>query len=344
MKKIIPIFVLFIMAALISVSCKSAPAPMLEELNDSRLQAQASRQRAIDFESPAYFESEWEAAEILYNASEVPPKANKDEVEKLTDRNNTVKGLYDMLFRRSVPLYAQAKEDEILSARETLINSGFADYFPEYVKNADDIALAAHEQYEAQNYYGAKATAAKAMNEYETLLKGANVLLARQEIIDRGFAKYDEQNFLKGDELADSAVSEWDAGNREAAIKKAEEALEHYNLVLKNGWTTYSAERREMASKERELAIAEKANIASRDLFREGEFNYIAAQENFAEGNFHDAGNHFTDAEALYSIARKDTEEKRLKAEEAIKMAEERIDESNEAAIEAERIIEGGLR
>jgi hypothetical protein len=46
----------------------------------------------------------------------------------------------------------------------------------------------------------------------------------------------------------------------------------------------------------------------------------------------------------MYAIARKDTEERRLRAEEAIRQAEEKIEESTEAAAGAERIIEGGSR
>ena len=47
----------------------------------------------------------------------------------------------------------------------------------------------------------------------------------------------------------------------------------------------------------------------------------------------------------MYSVARKDTAEKRAKADDAIKKAEVRIGESTEAVQEAGRVIgEGGSR
>jgi len=344
MKKIIPVFMLFLAAALITVSCKSVPQALYDEYSESKNRAQAARQRAIEFESNAYFPSEWEQAETQFNAGKVSDKPKKDELEKATEANYAAVDSYNDLYKRAVPLYALAREEEILETRESLINTGFTKYFPDFLKDADDIAITAQEQYETDDYYAAKKTAIKAMDEYETLHKGAEVFLARQEIIDRGFVKYDEENFAKADEIADLAVSEYQIGNKEAAIKTAEEALRYYELVLENAWRNYSVDRRASASKERELAIAERANIASREIFREAEVFYQTAEENFASEKFDDAGKNYIEAEALFAIAREDTAEKRKRAEEAIKMAEERIEESEETAIEAERLIEGGSR
>jgi hypothetical protein len=120
--------------------------------------------------------------------------------------------------------------------------------------------------------------------------------------------------------------------------------LLRYNLVLSNGWTAYAAEKRQISTEERRQALAVRANIASREFFREAETFFNQAESSFSSENFHEAGLQFMEAEARYILARKDTDEKRLLAEAAIRTAEERIEESNEAAIEAERILEGGVR
>jgi len=331
------------MAALISISCKSAP-PSTDELNAAMAKAIADRQRAIDFESPAYFPSEWEVIEAQYRLIEEMPLTTVAEIQAATDAYTAASEAYNAIFKKTIPLYAQAREDEILAKREALISTSFTKEFPEYLKKADDMTLAAQEQYEAEDYYGARETYAKAMDEYDTLTKGAAVYVARREIMDRNFMRYDENNFAKADETAKIAINEYDAGNKDAAIEKAEEALLRYNLVLSNGWTNYAAERKNTVLAERELAIAERANIASRDIFREGEAFYNQAEENITRQNFAEAALQYTEAEALYAIARKDTAEKRLAAEEAIKKAEEKIVESDEAAQEAQRIIEGGSR
>jgi len=343
MKKTMSILMLLIIAALISISCKSAP-PSTDELNQAQAKANTAKQRAIDFESPAYFPSEWEVIEVRYNAAAEMPLSDVAEVKAATDEYNALADSYDEIFKKTIPLYAQAREDEINSIREALISTSFTQQFPEYLKNADDITLSALEKYEAEDYYGAKETAAKAQEEYETLSRGAAAYVARREIVDRNFSAYDENNFAKADEVAKMAIDLYNAGNKEAAIQMADEALLRYNLVLSNGWTNYAAERRTSVLAERELAIAERANIASREIFRDAETFYQQAEENITLENFNDAALQYTEAEALYAISRQDTAERRRRAEEAIRMAEEKIIESDEAAQEAERIIEGGSR
>jgi len=354
-KSIFSIIVLIAMFALIFVSCQSTPESEQEQETQSvtqqtetqperpavqvpadlvvpKTKAEEARKRAIDFESPAYFPSDWEAVETRYNAAQT------------ADSYNAAADDYDDLFRKTVPLYAQAREDEVMSARDEVIATGFTRSFPDYLQNADEIALEALDQYEAGNYYEAKDTAAEALNEYETLMLGARVFLARQEIVDRGFSEYDSDNFNKADEVTIAAMDEYEAGNKENAVTNAEEALLRYNLVLSNGWVSYSADRRDYAVSERDRALSERANIAARDTFREAEALYNQADEVYASENYQNAAVLYTDAEVLFVISRYETEEKRLRAVESIRLAEERIGESNETAIEAERIIEGGSR
>jgi hypothetical protein len=372
--------ILFLVSLLICISCKSTstptPAPSsssesspsspsepspgsssgssqvsLAELEaaKSRLEAvksriEEARKRAIDFECPAYFPSEWEAVEAQYEAARAAPQSNEEEIRQVTVLFNDVANAYDELFNKTIPLYAQAREDEILAVRSELISSGFTQFIPEHLQNADEKALAAMDQYNAGNYYEAKDTAAGALSDYETLLMGAKVFLARQEIVDNGFQTNDSDNFNKADEFAQTAMKEYEAGNKEASLANSQEALNLFNTILENGWTTFATEWRDLAIKERELAMAEKANIASRELFNNAERPFNQANVDFASKKFQSASIQFKDAKELYTVARQDTEEKRLKAVEMIKIAEEKIEESSETAIEAERVIEGGSR
>lgn len=331
-KKIFSILILLTVVLFMGISCKSAPPAPTPQARPTRsaeqVRAEEARQRAMDFEAPSYFPSEWEAAEAQFRAQEWEPATEA----------------YDELFKKAVPLYAQAREDEIMAIRDEIKASGFADEFPEYLKSVDDVALAAYAQYEAEDYYGAKSTAAQALSEYNTLLVGAKAYQTRREIIDRGFRDFDPENFDRADEIANVALSEYDSGNKQAALTSAEEALLRYNLVLATGWANYAAERRIAAARERELALAEKANIASREFFREADAAFTQAEKDFESEDFRSAGLLYINAESRFVIARQDTETKRIRAEEAIRLAEEKIIESNEAAIEAERLIEGGVR
>ena len=346
-KSVFSVAVLIIMFALICVSCKTTPpaepAPG-DVLSGAIAKAEDARKRAIDFESPAYFPSDWEVLEARYADAGNLPKSTANEAQQAAAAYNAAADAYDELFKKTLPLSAQAREDELMAVREELISTGFTNYFPEYLKKADDLALAALDQYEAGNYYEARDATAKALDEYETLLIGAKIFLTRQEIVDRGFSKYDPDNFDKADEVTIAAMDAYEAGNKEAAVKNAEDAQLRYNLVLSNGWTAYAADRRNSAALERELALAERANIAVRDTFREAEALFSQAEESFEFENFQNAAIIYTDAEAIYVISRQETGEKRQRAIESIRLAEEKIGESNETAIEAEKIIEGGSR
>ncbi|MCL2185189.1 MAG: hypothetical protein FWB86_04955 [Treponema sp.] len=356
MKKRYIFLFLLIAVVLIFVSCKTTQPAVQTEITEKAeeklpsavteylTKAQKARQRAIDFESPAYFPSEWEEAEAQYDEVGEMLKTPPVNVQETVAAYEKSVAAYDELFEKTVPLYAQAREDEILSAREAIIQTGFPQQFPAYLKAADDITLTALKEYEENDYYAARETAAKALNEYETLQTGANVYLARREIMDRNFINYDADNFSKAEEVALSAKDEFDTGNREAAITKAEEALLRYNLVLSNGWTSYAGERKSNARKEREQAISERVNIASRDPFRIAEIMYASAEEELASGNFNNAAINYTESEALFAIARQDTADKRLRAQNVIRLAEEKIEASSETAQEADKIIEGGSR
>ena len=368
-KYLFPIFTLLALVALIGVSCKSAPppseeappvevstveeVPQVEEvppevdtdaLEASMNRAEETRKQAIDFESPSYFPSEWETIEDQYNAIGELLKPTESEVQEAVTSLNSAADAYYELFMKTLPLYAQAREDEITAARDELVSTGFTRILPEYLRIADEMALTALAQFEAKEYYTARDTAAAALSEYETLLLGARIHLARQEIVDRGFIEFDQENFEKADEVTQTAMKRYEAGNKEGAISSAEEALLRYNVVLTNGWIAYAASQRASAIAERELALLNKVNIAVRDIFREADTIFNEAEENFISERFDNAAILFTEAEIFFAIAGQETETRRQRAMETIRLAEEKIEESIETAAEAEIIIEGVSR
>jgi hypothetical protein len=354
-KKIYFAFLALTIFILAGVSCTSTPKPETKPAQQSQQSTPAqvtaatsnvekARKTAVDFEVPSYFPSEWEDVEAQYAAAKKLPVSSADEISKAVTDLNKVADRYGELFDMTIPLYAQAREDEILAIREELVRSKFSILFPQYVEKADKIALTAKDQYDAKDYYAARDTAAEALDEYETLLIGAKILLARQEILDRGFLQYDPDNFEKADEISQTAVEQYDAGNKKAAIESAEEALLRFNLVLTNGWVAYAAERRASATAEREIAIANKVNIAVRESFRDADAVFKTAEDSYKSETYSVAAKQYIEAEALFVIAGQQTELKRQMAMEAIKQAEEKIEESSETAIEADKIIEGGSK
>jgi len=367
------------------------------EITQARSKAEQARTRVVDFGGDSYFPSEWSAAQTQFNSARTA--AEYDAAAKA----------FDDIFDKTHPLYAKAREDEILYVRDELISTGLVPYAPNEFKAADDKSISALDQYESGDYYsardsaaaaldeyetmligadtyhtrealyntgltpyfqeyfdnaetlghqgieqyqagdikGARESALKAQEEYETLLFGTDVYFARQDIIDLGFVQYGIDGFTSADELYFAAIDEYTAGNKDAAKTKAEEALLRYRNILADGWVFYSADKRADAVSERQHAINERANIASREYFREAEAFMEEAERLYASRDPDDALSAaiaFTNAQAMYAIAIEDTWERRRRADELIRQANQMIERGNESALEAERIIEGGSR
>ena len=233
---------------------------------------------------------------------------------------------------------------ETYKVREQLINTGLTQYFLENLYNADELYANAIDQYQAGDISGAKETAVAAKEEYDTLLFGTDVYLVRQDVIDLGFDKYSQDDFKKADESFLAAVDDYFSGNREDAVSGAEEAMLRYRLVLSDGWVYYVNDKKLAASSERQHAIDERANIASREYFREAEALLEEAERLYNAGEAMEAALVFTNAEAMYAISIEDTVNRRRRAEEMIRQAERIVENSNESALQAESIIEGGSR
>jgi len=418
MKKFLILFLVII--SVVSISCKSGPEPVEEPappstqpespppstppatppadtspgVSQARSKAVEARTRAMDFDTHTYRPSEWEAIETLFNSSSTAAGYEAAAVA------------YDELFNRTHPLYQKAREDEILSVRDELIDTGLTSLIHDEFKAADRKVLDALDQYEAGDYYAARDNAAKALNEYETMLLGLNTYQAREQLIDTGLAAYFTENLYSADELytkaidqyhdgdvdgaketgtaakeeydtllfgtdiyflrqdiielgfdkyssddfdkADesflAAIDDYFAGNRENAVDNAEEAMLRYKLVLSDGWVYYVDDKKIASSSERQHALNERANIASREYFREAEALREEAERLYSAGNAMEAALVFTNAEAMYLISIEDTVNRRRRAEEMIRQAEEVVGSSNESALQAERIIEGGSR
>ena len=360
MKKF-PFFAPFIVVLLILpyLSCKSAPpaapAPkaetpaagrvnpaLLGELNTAKARADEARKKAADFNSSEYFPSEWEAAEAQYTRASQTPQNNEANVRSAIATYNEAADGYDSVFKLAIPLYAQAREDEIVALRDNLIAAGWKDVFPELLSAADKVALAALAQYEAEDYYPAKDTADQALMMYQTLTNAYNAFLLRNEITERDFVSYDPDNFERAGEILEDAMGNYEEEDYASAYKNSNEALQRYNLVLSAGWAANAEKYAALAATARQAALDAKADVAVRDVFSEADTNYKAGVSAMDAEKYGDAAKRFADAEGLFIAAAQSASEKRIVAARTIEEANRKIEESDETARLAELIIEGG--
>jgi hypothetical protein len=359
-------FLLAVSLVLVSVSCKSAPAPIpeepsvaesastpeipvqpsgpaqasLEALQEAVARAEEARKRALDFESPSYFPTEWETAEAQNMAAGNLPTSTDTEVQEAVAAYKASTDAFDELFNKTIPLYAQAREDEVLAARNELIATGLTDTFPEYLREADETALSALDQYEQKDYYAARDTAGKALGKYAALKVAADAWLTREEIVNNDFAARD--GFAEADETALAAIDAYSGGDLDSALQGAEEARRRYTQVLTSAWAAYAADMGEAARRARQTALNLKANVAVRDTFNEAEGFYTQAAAALRDSRHKDAVGLYTESEIRFVLAGQAASEKRQIAEEAIREAEKKIEDSDEVASQAELFIQGG--
>jgi tetratricopeptide (TPR) repeat protein len=315
---------------------------LTNDLNAAIAKVEAARQRAEDFEGPDYFPSDWEAAEAQYANAKALPQTNDPDIRQAIAAYNDTATAYDSIFDLTIPLYAQAREDEIMAIWDELVAAGARDAFPEYFAPADATAILAYEQYEAEDYYAARDSAAKALGMYQTFKPAYIAWLTREEIIKKEFDLYSPDDFNRGDQAGIAANGYYEAGAYAEAQAKAEDALQQYETVLTQGWRAYAVQYSLSAADKRQIALNNKANIATRNIFNDAESRYRSAGVALNAQNYEEAANQYINAENLFVAATNSTIEKRDNAAEAIIEANERIVESDETARQADTIMVGG--
>ena len=333
-----PLFIFFIAAIIIPASAQqSASQTLLNELGAASARAGEARKKSADFEGDSYFPGEWEAAEAQYVQAGTMPKSSDDEIKRTINTYQAAADYFDKVIALTTPLYAQAREDEILAVREKLIAAGGRESFPEYLSPADNTAVLALDQYEAQDFYIAKDTAAKALFMYQILAAGYDAWLLRWEINGRDFIYYEPDQYDRAEEEFINGIDAYEAGDFPTAMENAENAQLRYRLVLSIAWAGYAELRSALAEGERLAALDTKTDIAARDLFLIADSDYKAATELLIQERYEEAAKLFINSEAMYVIASMSTMEKRSAAAAAIREAHEKIEESTRIAMEGTR-------
>ena len=314
-------------------------AQTADSLNSAIARAGEARKRAVDFESNAYFPGEWEAAENQY--AELLAKNPGGEA---ISAYNKAADSFNRVFELAIPLYAQAREDEIMAIRGRLIELGARDSFREYMLLAEKTALLALDRYEAKDYYPARDAALYALQKFAVLETAFDAWLVRQELLERGFEGYDREDFDIGDDVIREAMEAYTGEDLETAQYKAERALSKYNAVLSNAWFYYAELRSALAEDERLAAIDIKADIAAREFFKTADSDNKTALGLMKTEQYKDAAKLFINAEVMFVIASKTTMEKRQIAADAIKNANRKILESHKIARNASINIRGGSK
>jgi hypothetical protein len=317
----------------------------LSALNAAVERAAAARKKAADFDAQTILPSDWQSADALYTDAERNRSTSTSGAAKESAaRYNKAADAFDDLFDKIVSQYADKKRQELQEAREAAINAGARDLFPDYLLQADDFANEAEKKYLANDFYGFKNSADDAIAMYNTLKTIIEAQKLREEIEKMGFLDSDPAKLGLADKALDSAFSNLSANNYPSARNDAESALDQYNQVLFAAYEAYADAIAADAAEARQRALNYKANVAVKADFDAADAVYNRARTAYNSKTYDESGRLFNNSAAMFNAAADAAIEKQQRAEEALRRANEKVAESDEAAKNAELLLEGGVQ
>jgi hypothetical protein len=315
---------------------------VLDSLNSAVAKAVQARKLATDFNGAGYFPPEFDSAEALYAAAE----SGKSTKTMRSTRESAARYIqaadaFTAVADKAIARYAEDLSAEVVAAREGAINADAGFLAEDYLVQADNIAGDAYAKYNARDFYNARDRGMTAREMYTTLETGVDALKIRLEIDDNGFAGYDPAAIAQADAEALSAVADYEAGNIAGAKSKAGNVLSSYRRSLEKGWESYAADAGAAAAAERQRALDFKANVAVRQEYDAANAIYNQGLSSYRGRNFDNAANLYTESQAMFEKVTQSAREKRRIAEDAIRQAARKVEESDETAQGAELILGG---
>ena len=371
-KKYIGLIFIGLSLLLVAVSCASAPPPegppttgedpsritgaqvpgtqepltgqaALDALNAAAARAAEARRRAADFDGQALFPSDWDSAQTLFDQAERQRSTSSpQDIQDSTGRYNRAAEAFDSLFERSLAEYFERVQRELAAAREAAIAAGARELTPEFLADADSTAARSQRERDAGNYDAARNSALEAMAMYNAMRTVLEANRLRAELSDRGLEAYDPDNVRSGNAALEAALAASQNRNFNEASNRGEEALAHLSAALITAWRTRAEQGRAAAAEERQKALDLRANVAAREEFDPAEAIYNRANTALSRENFEEAALSYDECRPMFTASAQLAMARRQAAQDALDRADRRLIESEETALVAEQILEGG--
>jgi len=200
---------------------------------------------------------------------------------------------------------------------------------PDYLSQADNIALDAIDKWDAEDYSGAGLDAAEALAMYSALKAAGDAYEVREKIAESAEELFPDY-LSQADNIALDAIDKWDSKDYSGARNDARTA---WIMYLNVG-----------SAAERQTALNLKADTAVRQEFNSAEAIYNRANAAFRGQRYEDAAPLYEECWIIFRMASQLALEKRQAADEALIRADQKAAESDEAARNAEAILQGGVK
>ncbi|GHV89373.1 hypothetical protein AGMMS50267_17330 [Spirochaetia bacterium] len=344
------------LVSLVIISCASTPSgpdqALLDSLNEVLARAEGARKRVNDFGGPEFFGAETAAAEGQYQSA-AKIDTNGD-LEEAMARYTQAAAAFEKIFEKTLPLYAKVWWDELTEARNEAIDLGIVELAYDRFVLAAEAAEAAYALYEkadlrsanqgAGDYYAARDAARQAMYRFKVLDWLAEAHKFREEIKFYNIGQDDSENSAIAQELFDAAAVSYDAGNIGGALDASGKSLQKYDLILNAGMQSRALEQKAVAEEARRSAVSVKADKAVKNEFAVAGDVFDLADSSLRKERYYDAFKLYFQAESAFTATAAAVEEKRLKAEEAMRLAAEKVTASEILARNAELVLQGSVQ
>ena len=241
-----------------------------------------------------------------------------------------------------IPGYARELQNTVATAREEALQAGAQDLVPDRFALVDEMADSSAQYLESGNYADSIMEGREAVERYGILQTLAEARENQRAADEQDFFTRDPEIYIEAAEAGNFAVDYFDDDNLEEARIYADQALAGFILVNNNGWHLVSDERAIVASDWRDAAQEVRANVAMRSEFTAAEQAYADAQTAMETEDYAQAAQLFEQSGMLFMTAHDNTLISRQRAEEAMRLAEERLAESEERAHYVDGLIGGG--
>jgi hypothetical protein len=315
---------------------------MLAALDTSKANTEAARARAMEVQGQVYYPNDWAGAEERFEANDALAPSTRGEAKEKSDEWESLTTVYEEIFQNSLSQFIADKKDDLDNTRESAVEAGALEILPDRFAEADELAASAKEKYDQGDYRAAAEDGNAALDRYMVLKTIADAYNKQQEVDGRDFYAYDPDNYELAADSGNAAVEYFDNGSIQDAQDAADESLLRFNLVLKNGWIVVTDERAAEAREIRDACKEVKADVAVRQDYNAAEQVYNQAHVALRSEEYADAADLLEQSTALYMQAYDAALEKRIRAETALREAEQKVAESEAKAQNAEDIIGGG--
>jgi hypothetical protein len=273
-------------------------------LNDAMARAEKSRQKAMDVDGQTYFPNDWKSAEAKNQSGKSAKKDSVDEIKAATALFVSAADAYDDIAQKSGPRFTKDKDDALKA-----LNAAIA-RMEQSRKKASDLKGQTNFPNEWKN--------AETKNQNAKNAKRATVaeMKAAVPLYNGASDAYDD--IVKKDAARVAAEAQKAAAEAQKAMQDA----------------------KTKAEKERQAAVAAKAQTAVPDEFNKADVIFQQAVKDFNAKSQKPATDRFNQSAPMFTAAAQSAEKKRGQAEDVVAAAKKKSAESVAFAANEERVKE----